>query len=362
MTALDAVEWEDCLLEPVHNRDAERQIRKALGMVPPALRYFLDSPWVVDAMVALEQAPMLHVSPDLVEMVALVVSQDNSCRYCYTATRSAMKILGFPDARIDRLEGDFLGGELSRSDKAALDFARCVSRAAPLATCRDAGPLLENGGSPGAVKEIATLAACHVFFNRVSTLPALPPAEVDFADRWWARWFRPLIAGRIRPRRATAPAFLTAEQRSGPFAEFVNALDGLPVAARLRSIIDAAWRDSALSPRVKALIFAVVAHGIACAPAEREAVRLLVAEGVAPQHVPQVLAHLSAPDLDPLEQAAAALARESIWYRPAELQRHARLLRPRFTRQQFVELIGLAALANAICRLAVALELAQPER
>ena len=53
MAALDAVEWEAALLEPVRNRDAERFVRKRLGVVPPGARYFLDSLWVTNAAVLL---------------------------------------------------------------------------------------------------------------------------------------------------------------------------------------------------------------------------------------------------------------------------------------------------------------------
>jgi alkylhydroperoxidase family enzyme len=212
------------------------------------------------------------------------------------------------------------------------------------------------------VKEVAFLATSYVFFNRVSTLPALPPEQVDLAGRWYVRLLRPLIAKRVGRRRAAAGEFLRPEQREGPFAEFVNALDGLPAAPRLRAVIDGALGPTALSTRLKALVFAVVARGIACAPAEREAVRLLVAAGMSPDQVEHTLAHLSGSELDPLEQSAVALARESIWYQPAHLQRLARSIRPHFTRAQFAELIGITALANAVCRLAVAVDMAQQAR
>jgi hypothetical protein len=106
-----------------------------------------------------------------------------------------------------------------------------------------------------------------------------------------------------------------------------------------------------LSTRTKALVFAVVAHGIGCARCEREAVRLLAAEGLTAAQVEHALAHLGGPELTELECAAAALARESIWYRPAQIQRHLRSIRTLCTREQLVELIGSAALANMVCRL-----------
>ena len=78
MPALDAVEWEACLLEPVHNPAAERTVRRALGMVPPAVALLLRFGVVAGAVIAfgITHLPLLHVSPILAEMVALVVSQD----------------------------------------------------------------------------------------------------------------------------------------------------------------------------------------------------------------------------------------------------------------------------------------------
>jgi len=361
VAALDAVEWEVCSLEPVRNRAGERTLRAALGMVPPSARYFLDSPWVTRAYANLAGMPVHQLSPDLTEMITLVVSQDNACRYCYTATRSIMKILGFPESQIRRLEENFLAADLSPADTAALDFARRVSRAAPLASAADAQPLLAAGYSIAAVKEVAVFASNSVFFNRLSTLPALPPHQMDIAERWYIRLLRPFIASRMRTPRVTQPAILQPEQREGVFADFTNALDGLPTASRLRAVLDEAWRPSALSPRLKALVFAIVARGITCAPAEREAVRLLVADGMTPAEIEQALAHLSGPGVDPLQESALTLARESIWYRPAELQRHARAVGAQCTRQQFIELIGITALANTVCRLSVALDLARQE-
>jgi alkylhydroperoxidase family enzyme len=141
-----------------------------------------------------------------------------------------------------------------------------------------------------------------------------------------------------------------------------NALDGRPVAPRLRRAIDVCLRGSSLEPRTTALVFAVVARGIGCGLSEREACALLVAAGLPADDIESALAHLAAPSLTPLDRAAAALARDSIWPQPAALQRHARAVRPLVTRQQFVDLIGTAALANACCRLAVAVDLAESGR
>jgi alkylhydroperoxidase family enzyme len=362
MPALDAVDWEACLLEPVPNPDAERALRKALGMVPPPSRYFLESPWWTDALVALDlnHIPLLYVSPNLAEMISLVVSQDGACRYCFNITRGILGVLGYSESRIRRLEDDLLTADLPERDRAALAFARRVSRSTPLATADDAAPLLTLGWSAAGVREVAALVAVNVFFNRACTLPALPYEAADrLFKRPLIRVFGPLLRPLLRPRRARRPVALDATARQGPFAPFVNALDGLPVAPRLRTALDACLRGSSLGPRATALVFAVVARGLGCPLSEQEGRRLLQADGMPAEEIDTALAHLTAPSLGALERTAAALARDSIWPQPATLQRHVRSVRPLFSRRQFVDLIGCAALANACCRLSAAVDLAR---
>jgi hypothetical protein len=45
-------------------------------------------------------------------------------------------------------------------------------------------------------------------------------------------------------------------------------------------------------------------------------------------------------------------ARETVWYEPAVIQRRARALRDGLDSAQLLEAIGVAALANGLCRMA----------
>jgi hypothetical protein len=67
--------------------------------------------------------------------------------------------------------------------------------------------------------------------------------------------------------------------------------------------------------------------------------------------VAQVLTHLDAPELDPIERLLVPFARETIWYEPASVQRRARALHDRLSGPQLLEAIGVAALANGLCRM-----------
>jgi AhpD family alkylhydroperoxidase len=355
MTALQEVEWEDCLLEPRHDPELERAVRKRVGVVPPALPYLTPCPWLAHSvyMINLHDSKLVHASFELSDLVFLAVSQDNSCRYCYAAQRAFLRLQGYPEDRIRRLEQDFFAAELDEHDRLAIDFAKSLSRANPLPSKADLKLLREAGFGEEEIKEVAFIATYTVFANRVTTLPAIPADGVEeLASRWWVRLLGPLLARRLRRgKRRGSPEFLGAEQRVGPYSYLVLALDGLPLAQVLRGLLDAAWVSPILAPRAKALVFAVVARGLGATLAEHESVRLLGDGGLDGDRIEEILSQLASPILDPIEGAVLPLARESIRYRPSHIQRRAREVRQKLSVEQFVELVGITALANMVCRM-----------
>jgi len=167
----------------------------------------------------------------------------------------------------------------------------------------------------------------------------------------------PITGRRIRSwqRRGTRET-LPPDLRGGPFGTLVARLDGLPAASKLRHTLDAAFDSPLLSRRAKALVFAVVAHGLSCPHSEQEAARLLAEEGLATGEIGEILSHLSSRALDPLEALLVPFARETVRYEPIQVQRRAQALRAQLETPQFVEVVGVAALANALCRLWLALD------
>lgn len=347
-------DWEAPLIEPYRDPDAEALMRKKYGFVMDSVPFYSRSPWIVRSQVRFDiQCDLLvHVDVDLAEIIGLAVSQDNSCRFCYAAWRALLRFQGYSASRIGRLEEN-LDAALSPSDRVAVDFARRVSRANPIPSRADRKPLEAEGIDPGAIKELAFLAALNVYYNRLATLLAVPSASIEEAAKSahhdWARQAFGWCA-RVRRRRGRASP-LPAERRTGPFSPAVLALDGLPVALALRDVIDDAWSSSILPLRTKAFVFAVVARGLGSDWAEHHARAMLLAEGMTEQGYLEGLAHLSGAELTPAEAALGPLARDTVWYHPTSLQRHARRVRPRFSAEEFLEFVGIAALANAVCRL-----------
>ncbi len=359
---IQQIEWEaPPLVEPHRDRELERFVRQELGVFAPALRYLSAVPWLVHSEVTLNTARFVHLGFDLVELAAVVVSRDNSCRLCYAASRFLLRVTGVPDERIEKLEESLFNAELDARDNLGLEFVRRISRSSPLASSADKKLLRDAGYGENEIKELAFAAVRNVSANRLMTLPAVPP---DLPERLAKTrllgllrpYFRRLLH-RFRTRTRGEAEDLPQSLRTGPFSYLVLALDGLPIARSLREVIDLAWSSEILTRRAKALAFAVVARGIGCPHSEREAFRLLEAEGLPATRSAEILDHLGGPELDAVESAILPYVRETIWYQhPARVQRNGRKLRARLSEEQFLELVGVIAVANVVCRLGIVLE------
>jgi AhpD family alkylhydroperoxidase len=359
MTGLLQVEWEKCFVEPQRNPELERAVKDTVGFSMPVTRYFNACPWLVHSFIQLHpnQFGLVYTSLRFSELITLVVSQDNACRFCYATTRTSLRLMGVPKKRIEELERDLSTADLSAAEKAALEFSRRLSRANPLPCSDDWNVLRQTGLEDPAIKEIAFIAASTVYFNRIMTLPAVPIEAVEkVEERWRFRLLLPLLARKLRAHQHRSKLEPRPAPTTGPYSYLVAALDRLPAAEVLHGVLEEAWESPILPKRTKAMVLAVVGRGLGCTLGEEEAVRLLLEEGLDANDVQEILARLASPKLDELESAIVPFARETIWYRPAQIQRRGRDLRARLTNEQFLELVGVAALANALCRLSVILD------
>ncbi len=353
---LETTEWLEPLVDRERNRELERYVKRQTGLLPPYTRYFGECPWIIRADVDLDIG-FVDINA-LTALIYLIVSRDNSCRFCYGASRMLMRMSGLSDAQISQLELDIDTARLDQRTRLALDYARRISRSNPPPATADRQALRSAGFSERAIKELAFFACEVIFHNRFATLLALPVQRTErLARSRFAGLFAPLFRRVLeRVQSAAQPAILPEELKTGPFSGVVLALDGIIQASVLRKILDDAWASPHLGRRTKALIFAVIAHGLGSAGAEREARRLLSEEELAAAHVDEILAHLTSPALDDAENEILPYVRETLWYQPAAVQRRGRTLRSKLTNAQFLETVGIAALANMVCRLSLALD------
>jgi uncharacterized peroxidase-related enzyme len=352
--ALDE-QWSASWLEPVSvPDDLAAAVRKQMGGVLPVWASRLATvPWVVRAFLGGIDKRMSYMPVGLGDLIAFVVSQDNACRYCYGATRTILKILGYRDEAIDRLERDVELADLGPAEQAALHFSRKMSQANPPVGATDLRALRNAGHSAEAAAEITYLAAFAGYANRVSTCFALPPD--DEFERFLAsplrRLVRPLIAIGFRGKRH-APVEPPAPNPP-PFADVVTRLGRSPTAHRVRAMLDDAFESTVLPRRTKLLVFAVIARALGSTWAEEEATRALAHEGLEPAVVCDVLANLASSALTPQERLLVPFARETVRYRSLSIQERTRELATDVPLAALIEGVGTAALANSVVRVAV---------
>jgi uncharacterized peroxidase-related enzyme len=333
----------------------EAEAKRKLGLVPKLVTYVAASPWLPRAMLDLMTLAYSHAAPVLTRLVAVVASYENACRYCYGSSRTILRMQGWSDAEIARLEHDMQLAELSEDTRAVLDFVRVLTRANPRPARDRLEALIARGYDRLAVVEIAATAAYWCFGNRVATFLAVPPEDRFEAipDSFLGKLLRPLIVRRLRRRFALVPAPAPLGPIDVPYGGIVRALEGTHSAAACRDVLAGAFASPVLSRRAKALVFAVVARSLACGLCEGESRRVLVAEGLSPAEVDEALDHLASRALDPLEDKLVKFARDTVRYRPDEVHERTRALCDEIGPDRTIEAVGVAALANAVVRLAM---------
>jgi len=352
----ETMEWGSCWLDAGPLPDAiAADVRQATGgVVPGWARRLARVPWVVRSFARFVDRRVAFMPPGLWDLISLVVSQDNSCRYCYGAMRTMLKIQGYSDAAIDGLERDVHLAEISPAEQAALRFARKVSQANPRPVAADRDTLERVGFSPPAIAEIAYTAAFQGYPNRLATLFAMPTeAFARFGDSVLLRLVRPFIAGRFRAKPQPA---IVPPPNDGPCAEVVAALGASPTARAVRTSIDEALASPVLPRRTKLLILGVIGRALGCVRAEAEARGALAAEGFGAADIEGVLANLDSPKLDARERLLVPFARETVRYRTGAIQERTRALGETLSGEEVIEAVGITALANSVGRLSILLE------
>lgn len=351
------VPWEECVIAPRRDPGLERYVRREMGMPSPATPYLSACPWLVRAMVRLtyDHGLLTSLDAELADLIALVVSQEHACRFCYAVSRAVLRVRGMSEARLEALEDRLSRLDVAPRERAVLAFARRMSRSAPLIGAEDRGRLAAAGFSREERVEIAYVVAYVVFANRVATIPAIPPYGLEkMPDRWLTRLLRPLLARVLAAHTSRGRPTPMPATPKGPHAGLVEAFAGSPIAPRLAEVLEEAWASPLLTRRCKALLFAVVGQALGCPRTAAAMQPVLVAEGLPAEEIARLIAHLDSPALTPAERALLGFARETVWYQPAGIQRRARALREELGAPALLEAIGVLALANALCRLSAA--------
>jgi AhpD family alkylhydroperoxidase len=352
-TASMTTEWLDCLVPRAEMApDLAKELRAMIGRGPALVSYLAHAPWLARTAARVINGGPAYLPSRLAERIGLVVAQDNSCRYCYGMQRSFLRIEGRSEAEVDRIVRDSMVVDLSPAERAAVDYARRLSRCSPRPGRTDFERVVAAGVDPRVAVELVVHVTEGSFMNRVATLTALPTEPVETLTKTsYFRFIRPVLARGMR--RPAARPLPPPQPNDGPCAAVVTALGDSPWAHVIRATLDDAFASPILPLRTKALIIAVVARALDCPWGEREARALLAREGFAAADVDEVLQTLSSPRLDAREARVVPFARETVRYQTAAIQVRMREVARELSPAETMELIGVLSLANGLCRLSV---------
>jgi len=353
---LGEIEWDAPLVSAVVLPEWEAEAKRRFGGSTDYLRRLAPLPWLRRTCASWMLYPITALPVRLADLMFLVVSQENSCRYCYGAARAHMRILGYSDRVISQIERETQLAELDAKDHAFIRFCRNLARSNPRPARPERVEMIELGFSPAAITEAAFLIVDHCLQNRVATFLACPPEVVyeRLGRSVLGRLLRPLLATANRRSIAVPADFKLPE--GAPFAEITNTLDGLPAAYLLHEALTGAFASPVLSRRIKLLMFGVVARMLECRFCLPQSSKLLRAEGFDDAEVEATLAALASPKLDASEAAILSWVRETVRYTPNQIQKRTRALGEAIGTEAMLEAVGVAALANATVRLGMLLE------
>ena len=197
---LEQIDWcEVPLLPAVPDPAWEREVVRRFGFASNVSKFLTPVRWLMEAEQLVEARVTPSISVPLRAFISMAVAMDSSCRHCYGAFRSMLKILGYPEGVVRKLEESLAGDELTDKEQAALEFAHKISRSAPRPAESDLRELKGAGFSRLEIAEIAYLAAINAAGNRLATLLALPPDPLEEIDaNWFERLKRPFTRNEFR--------------------------------------------------------------------------------------------------------------------------------------------------------------------
>ena len=353
---LDELVWGEPILPEVRDAAWAAEVKRRAGQVTQMDRRTAPSRWLREMCVAEITYRPAAMPQRLYGIGALVTAQENACRYCYGANRALLRISGHPEAFISRLERDATLAEIDEKGRAFIAFCRSLARSRPRPMKADCDALVRLGFTREAVVEMALVIALACNHNRLGVLSACPPEHAleGLAGGAFAFATRPLLRLVMALQRPPQPRLAgEAELSAGPFGSILAAAAGVPAATIFRDALDGAFASPVLSRRTKALMFAIVARALGCRLSEDEARSLALADGLPAHEFDGALATLRSARLPAREERLLPWVRDTVYYQLGPIQQQTAALAREQGAALALEAIGVAALANAVVRLAV---------
>jgi len=352
------------LVEPHPSPSLTKKFRRRSGMQPPLTSYVAPHPWLYVPFLFLSAPSLETIDMDLASAIGFVVARDNACRCCYGSFWASLRMAGYSEADLDRLDRSMYLRDDGHDEQMVLRFAVRVSRGQFTFTGGDSvAPLQRKGIGERAIREVTGIAVLSTFVNRVSTLLAIPAHRrlENVTSRWYFDLVRPIVSPVLRgwQKLSPEPPRLRRIHVEGPLANWTGSLLGTTVGFVVQYLANE-WLHGtyALSLRVRLLMLAVVARGLGCGGLESTAKALVEDRSDFSQgEVEHAVNHLGGTVLPEAKAQLLELARASIRYDVDHIQRAARRHTKGLSRDETIDAAATIGFTNMIGRLQVLFQL-----
>jgi uncharacterized peroxidase-related enzyme len=111
------------------------------------------------------------------EMIVVATSSANQCHYCVVAHGAILRIRAKNPQIADQIAVNFRKADITPPQKAMLDFAMKVSRAAEEISEQDFADIARHGFSDDDIWDIAAIAAFFALSNRMANVTGMRPND-----------------------------------------------------------------------------------------------------------------------------------------------------------------------------------------
>ncbi|HEY0327819.1 MAG TPA: peroxidase-related enzyme [Rhodopseudomonas sp.] len=111
------------------------------------------------------------------EMIVVATSAANQCHYCVIAHGAILRVRAKNPQIADQIAVNYRKADITPRQKAMLDFAMLVSRAAETVTAKDIDELSRHGFSDDEIWDITAIAAFFALSNRLANVTAMRPND-----------------------------------------------------------------------------------------------------------------------------------------------------------------------------------------
>ena len=166
---------------PEDMRQRILEVQEKSGFVPNVFLALARRPAEWRAFFAYHDALMLKDTGSLTkgerEMIVTTTSAANQCLYCVVAHGAILRIYEKKPLVADQVAVNYRKADITPRQRAMLDFAMKVSRAANEISDADLAEIAGHGFSDGDIWDIAAIAAFFALSNRLANVTAMRPND-----------------------------------------------------------------------------------------------------------------------------------------------------------------------------------------